>query len=138
MHKFQSICALAVKAVGQKVLHCIYKCRYSITGVWSLMFMFYDSSSAVLLKCPLKETQTEIQNSVISGYLALILTPDHSLTTCQVGGESSTNREQLNKLALHCQVLGGREEAERLKTRTKSPGCKAREAPEGTGRGGGG
>lgn len=45
---------------------------------------------------------------VISIYLVLILRSDHSLTACQVGGETSANREQLNKLLLCCQVLGRR------------------------------
>lgn len=51
----------------------------------------------------------------------LILTFDHNLTTRQVGGKTSANREQLNKLPLRCQVLGVKEEAQQLKERTKTP-----------------
>lgn len=49
------------------------------------------------------------------------MTSNHNLTACQVGGETSTNREQLNKLPLCCQVLGGRKRHSGLKKELKPP-----------------
>lgn len=81
------------------VLRCVHPCLVKISSEpnssWNILF------------------------SVILVYLVLIFTSDHNLTTCQEGGETSTNREQLNKLTLCCQVLGGRQRQSGLKKELK-------------------
>lgn len=94
-----------------------------------VVFFFYAACVHALLKYSLNQIQDEIYNFLWSWYImVLILTSDRNLTACQVGGETGTNREQLNKLPLCCQVLGGRKrrsgskkELEPLLKRARSP-----------------
>lgn len=103
----------------------------SITENMVVVVVFYVASVHALLKYSLNQIQDEIYNFLWSWYImVLILTCDRNLTACQVGGETSTNREQLNKLPVTLLPSPGREEeAQRLKERTRTP-AKESEKPQ--------
>lgn len=117
MHRVLSTYALSVKCTDQKVFLRMHIQHHLKCYHWYLHFMM---SPCCLVKISSKPNSSwNIYFSVILVYLVLILTSDHNFTACQVGGESSTNREQLNKLPLCCQVLGRRKRHSSLKKELK-------------------